>query len=161
MRFFLLLIVPVLFFGCKEEEVSWNTPTSLDSYFMDELNKYRESKDLTTFEFNAAYFEEAKRFAANLADNPMNREQLTKEEEENGYHKKRIQSVTGSSDLRGCTAYAAYNILDPIPDIVNIMASRCRNTLENRNSNTFGGAVFQNAATGDYFYVVFTGRLDN
>ncbi|OHX65303.1 hypothetical protein NH26_02535 [Flammeovirga pacifica] len=127
---------------------------------MTEINKHREKNNLSTLEENNAYFEEAKRFAAELANNPMNREQLTKEEEENGYHKKRIQSVTGSTDMRGCTAYAAYNILDPIPDIVKVMANSCRSTLENRNANTFGGAVFQNSNTGDYFYVVFVGRLD-
>ncbi|WP_281614317.1 hypothetical protein [Flammeovirga sp. SubArs3] len=161
MRLLTLFLISFLLFGCGNDEINWSTPTSLDQYFMDEINKHREDQQLQPLTFNVTFFEESKRFAAKLADNPGMREQLSKEEEENGYYKQRIQVITDASDIRGCTGFASFSDLNPTPNVVKIMAQACSNTLDNRNSNTFGGAVFQNSNTGDYFYVTFVGRLDN
>ncbi|KXX72245.1 hypothetical protein AVL50_01185 [Flammeovirga sp. SJP92] len=127
---------------------------------MNQINKHRASVDLPELEFNPIFFEQAKRFAAQIADNPHMREQLTREEEQNGNYSKAIIAQTGANSVSGCTGFSAAINLDPTTGVVEAMIrNSCKNVIESRNANTIGGAVFQNSNTGDYFYVTFIGRI--
>lgn len=150
----------LLFMSCSSDVIDWTTPTSLDDDFMNQINKHREENSLTELTFNPVFFEQAKRFAAQIADNPRMREQLTREEEQNGNYSKIIVAQTNATSVSGCTGYSAAINLDPTTGVVETMLrTSCKNVLESRNSNTIGAAVFQNSNTGDYFYVTFIGRL--
>ncbi|WP_156152589.1 hypothetical protein [Flammeovirga sp. OC4] len=154
----ILLILTLL--GCNSDEINWSTPNSLDDDFMNQINKHRQEVDLPELTFNPIFFEQAKRFAARIADNPHMREQLTQEEERNGYYKNAIIAQTKATSVRGCTGFSSGMNLDPTSGVVEYMLrTSCRNTIESRNANTIGAAVFQNSNTGDYFYVTFIGRL--
>lgn len=155
--FFYLIFILL---SCSSDSINWTTPTSLDQDFMNQLNKRRTEISLKELEFNPVFFEQAKRFASLLADNPGMREQLTQEEEENGNYSKVIIAQTGANNVNGCTGYSAAINLDPTTGVVDAMLrTSCRSIIESRNSNTFGAAVFQNSNTGDYFYVTFIGRI--
>lgn len=160
MKLILKLSLILFLMSCSKDAINWTTPTSLDQDFINQINKRRSELDLKELEFNPVFFEQAKRFAAQIADNPGMREQLTKEEEVNGNYSKAIIAQTSASSVNGCTGYSAAINLDPTTGVVETMLrTSCRNVIENRNSNTIGGAVFQNANTGDYFYVTFIGRI--
>lgn len=160
MRHILFFYLIFILFSCSSDSINWTTPTSLDQDFMNQINKRRSDLSLKELEFNPVFFEQAKRFASRLADNPGMREQLTQEEEQNGYHTKIIIAQTGANNVNGCTGFSAAVNLDPTTGVVETMLrTSCRSVIESRNSNTIGAAVFQNSNTGDYFYVTFIGRI--
>ncbi|NME70819.1 CAP domain-containing protein [Flammeovirga aprica] len=157
----LINVLLILFlFGCSDDVINWTTPNSLDQDFMNQINKHREEVNLTPLEFNPIFFEQAKRFAAQISDNPHMREQLTAEEEQNGNYRNVIKAQTNATSVSGCTGFSDGFNLDPTTGVVDAMLRvSCRNVIESRNANTIGGAVFQNSNTGDYFYVTFIGRI--
>ncbi|AZQ62345.1 hypothetical protein EI427_08860 [Flammeovirga pectinis] len=160
MRRLIHIILPfILFISCSSNnEINWASPTSLDQDFMNRINDHREEINLTELKFNPIFFEQAKRFASELADNPGLREQISKDDQIINRYTSVIKAQTGAN-ARGCTGFSASSNLDP-NEVVKIMTQTCRSTIDDRNANAIGGAVFQNSNNGDYFYVTFIGKVD-